>query len=77
MSLAASRASARTRGKSDPIDALAVARGFLREPDLPVASDDEISLELKLLRIVGKSLWPNHSDHQPAVVAGALASSPS
>ena len=26
------RASARTRGKSDPIDALAVARAFLREP---------------------------------------------
>jgi len=29
--------SARTRGKSDPIDALAVARAALREPDLPVA----------------------------------------
>lgn len=43
------RASARTRGKSDPIDALAVARGFLREPDLPVASHDEVSRELKLL----------------------------
>src|SRR6201991_1947715 len=43
------RASARTRGKSDPIDALAVARAFLREPDLPIASHDEISRELKLL----------------------------
>ncbi|BBX63089.1 hypothetical protein MSAS_22630 [Mycobacterium saskatchewanense] len=43
------RASARTRGKSDPIDALAVARAFLREPDLPVASHDEVSRELKLL----------------------------
>jgi transposase len=43
------RASARTRGKSDPIDALAVARGFLREPDLPVASHDHVSRELKLL----------------------------
>lgn len=42
-------ASARTRGKSDPIDALAVARAFLREPDLPVASHDETSRELKLL----------------------------
>lgn len=43
------RASARTRGKSDPIDALAVARAFLREPDLPIASHDELSRELKLL----------------------------
>lgn len=43
------RASARTRGKSDPIDALAVARAVLREPDLPVASHDEDSRELKLL----------------------------
>jgi len=40
------RASARTRGKSDPIDALAVARAFLREPALPVASHDEVSREL-------------------------------
>lgn len=43
------RASARTRGKSDPIDALAVARAVLREPDLPVASHDEGSRELKML----------------------------
>jgi transposase len=47
--MAQTRASARTRGKSDPIDALAVARGFLREPDLPVACHDEVSRELKLL----------------------------
>jgi transposase len=47
--MAQTRASARTRGKSDPIDALAVARGYLREPELPVASHDEVSRELKLL----------------------------
>lgn len=47
--MAQTRASARTRGKSDPIDALAVARGFLREPDLPIATHDEVSRELKLL----------------------------
>ena len=47
--MAHTRASARTRGKSDPIDALAVARAHLREPDLPVASHDEVSRELKLL----------------------------
>jgi transposase len=43
------RASARERGKSDPIDALAVARAVLREPDLPVASHDAVSMELRLL----------------------------
>jgi transposase len=43
------RKSARTRGKSDPIDAEAVARTVLREPDLPIASHDEGSRELKLL----------------------------
>ena len=47
--MAQTRASARTRGKSDPIDALAVARASLREPDLPIASHDEVSRELKLL----------------------------
>jgi transposase len=41
--------SARTWGKSDPIDALAVARAVLREPDLPVACLDAVSWELKLL----------------------------
>src|SRR5262245_61783416 len=33
--MANARDSARTYGKSDPIDALAVARVILREPDLP------------------------------------------
>jgi transposase len=47
--MARTRASARTRGKSDPIDALAVARAVLREPNLPVASHDEVSRELKLM----------------------------
>jgi transposase len=43
------RKSMRTRGKSDPIDAAAVARAVLREPDLPIASHDEVSREFKLL----------------------------
>jgi transposase len=47
--MARTRASVRTPGKSDPIDALAVARAALREPDLPVARHDEASRELKLL----------------------------
>ncbi len=46
-----SRRGERTRGKSDPIDALAVARAALREgPEtLPAAHLDEAALELKLL----------------------------
>jgi transposase len=47
--MAGVRRSARTRGKSDPIDALAVARAALREPDLPVAELDEPSREVRLL----------------------------
>lgn len=47
--MAHSRESARTYGKSDPIDALAVARAALREPDLPTAYLDEPARELRLL----------------------------
>jgi transposase len=47
--MAGARSSARTRGKSDPIDALAIARAALREPDLPTATHDEASREVKLL----------------------------
>jgi transposase len=47
--MAGQRRSARTRGKSDPIDALAVARAALREPDLPVAQLDGPAREVKLL----------------------------
>lgn len=47
--MAGARDSARTRGKSDPIDALAIARAALREPELPVAEHDDASREVKLL----------------------------
>lgn len=47
--MAEQRRTARTRGKSDPIDALAVARAALREPDLPIASHDEATREVKML----------------------------
>lgn len=47
--MAYTRASARVRGKSDSIDALAAARAVLREPNLPVATHDAVSRELKLL----------------------------
>ena len=47
--MAHARDRARTYGKSDPIDALAVARAALREPDLPVARLDGPARELRLL----------------------------
>lgn len=47
--MAGVRRSGREAGKSDPIDALAVARAALREPDLPVAQLDGQSREVKLL----------------------------
>lgn len=52
------RDSASTVGKSDPIDALAVARAVLREPDLPTARLDGPDRELRLL-----------VDHREALVA--------
>jgi transposase len=62
----------RELGKSDPIDALAVARAALREPHLPVAQLEGKSREVKLLvdhredlvgertRIQNRLLWHLH-----------------
>ena len=58
--MAQARDAARTYGKSDPIDALAVARAALREPDLPVAQLDGPARELRLL-----------VDHREDLVSGA------
>ena len=67
-----SRRAGRQLGKSDPIDALAVARVALREPDLPVARLEGKSRELKVLvdhredlvgertRIQNRLLWHLH-----------------
>lgn len=67
-----SRRSGRELGKSDPIDALAVARVALREPYLPVARLEGKGRELKLLvdhredlvgertRIQNRLLWHLH-----------------
>jgi transposase len=56
--MADTRRGARTFGKSDPIDALAVARACLREPDLPLARLDGREREVRLL-----------VDHREALVA--------
>jgi transposase len=47
--MAAARRGSREKGKSDPIDALAVAHAALREPDLPTARLDGPAREVKLL----------------------------
>jgi len=47
--MAHARDAARTYGKSDPIDALAVARAALRHPDLPTAQLDGSAREVRLL----------------------------
>jgi transposase len=66
------RDSARSFGKSDPIDALAVARAALREPGLPIARLDGVERELRLLvdhredligertRIISRLRWHLH-----------------
>ena len=70
--MAGARNAARTYGKSDPIDALAVARAALREPNLPIARLDGPDREVRLLvdhredlvgertRIVGRLRWHLH-----------------
>src|SRR4029453_14135261 len=47
--MANARTSARTRGKSDPIDALAVARAALREPGLAAAHPQGPGLAVRLV----------------------------
>ncbi len=47
--MAGARRSVREPGKSDPIDALAVARAALANPDLPIATLDGPERELRML----------------------------
>ena len=83
--MAGARASIRAPGKSDPVDALAVARAALREPDLPTAQLDEPTRELKLLvdhredlvaertRVQNRLRWHLHElDRELQVPAGAM-----
>lgn len=80
--MAGQRRSARTKGKSDPIDALSVARAAVREPDLPVATLDGRERALRLLvdhredlvaertRIINRVRWHLHG-LDPALEANA------
>src|SRR5438034_5571723 len=65
-----SRRSGRQLGKSDPIDAMAVARVALREPNLPVARLEGKSRELKLLvDHPGRPGWRANSNSKPPPLA--------
>ncbi|MEV5500184.1 transposase [Nonomuraea fuscirosea] len=77
---AGERRSGRERGKSDPIDALAITRLALREPDLPTARLDEQTRPIRLLvdhrkaliaertRLINRVLWLVH-DLDPDMAA--------
>ena len=84
--MAGARRGARERGKSDPIDATAVARAALREPDLPVAALEGPDRELRLLvdhredlvaertRMQNRLLWHLHElEPSERLPAGALS----
>lgn len=64
--MAGARKSARTRGKSDPIDALAVARAAVREgvESLPAARLEGRALEIRLLLDHHDDLVADRSDEQ-------------
>jgi transposase len=62
--MAGARRSAREPGKSDPIDALSVARAALREPDLPMARLDGVERELRLLVDYRDVLISDRTGHQ-------------
>jgi transposase len=62
--MAGARRTAREPGKSDPLDALSVARATLREPDLPVARLDGIERELRLLVDHREDLVADRTGHQ-------------
>ena len=77
---------ARTSGKSDPIDTLAVARAALREPDLPVAKLEGAGREVRLLldhredlvgertRIQNRLRWHLHELEPEAVIPARMLS---
>jgi transposase len=62
--MAGARRSAREPGKSDPIDALSVARAALREPNLPVARLDGVEREVRLLVDYRDVLISDRTGHQ-------------
>lgn len=78
------RRAARTRGKSDPIDALAIARAVLANPDLPTARLDNDLHDLQLLlahrthlvaertRMINRLRWALHALNPDLAPRGSL-----
>jgi transposase len=65
--MAGARKSARAFGKSDSIDALAIARAALAHPDLPVALCDEEARDVRLLIDHRETLVRQRSEAQDRV----------
>jgi len=89
--MAHARDGGRSYGKSDAIDALAVARAALREPTLPLACLDGAERELRLLvdhrddlvqertRAINRLRWHLHEldpEHEPLAQAATHARAP-
>jgi hypothetical protein len=72
--MAGARQAVRTPGKSDPIDALAVARAALREPTLPVAQHDQASWESSCWSTI-VSTWSPNAPGRSTGCAGTCTSS--
>ena len=62
--MAGARKSARTYGKSDSIDAIAIARAALAHPQLPAAAQDDAARELQLLTSHREALVRQRSEAQ-------------
>ena len=62
--MAGARKSARAFGKSDAIDALAIARAALAHPDLPVAVEDEAARDIGLIVDHREALVRHRSEAQ-------------
>jgi Transposase len=71
--MAGARQAVRALGTSDPIDALAVARAALREPDLPTAGHDQASWRSSCWSTIVSTWSPSAPDDQPAALAPAPA----
>ena len=65
------RDAARTYGKSDPIDALVVARVALRHPESPVAELDGLARERVCRWIIARTCGRNGPGDQPSALAFA------
>jgi transposase len=69
--MAQARRAARTFGKSDSIDALAISRAALAHPELPVVVRDERARDIRLLMNHREPSRANAAKHRTAALAAA------